>query len=186
MDTVISDFSDRSAKAIANLKDELKTIRTGRASPSLVENLIVEAYGGQTKMRLMELASIAIESPTALLIIPFDPSTISDIEKAILKSPLGISPIVQGNRIIVRIPPLSQEQREKMKKLVGVQVEERKVVIRHYRDDARKEIKTKLEAKEITEDNKFRLEKEIDNITQKLMEEIQTIKENKEKEIMAV
>ncbi len=186
MDPIINDFSQSAQKVINNLKEELKSIRTGRASPSLIENLVVETYGGQAKLRLLELASIATEGVSALSVSPFDPSTLADIERAILKSPLGLSPIVQGNRIIIKIPSLSQEQREKLTKLIGSKVEEKKVIIRNQRDDARKKIKLKLEAKEITEDNKFRLEKEIDNKTQNFMEEIQALKANKEKEIMAV
>ncbi len=186
MDPTIIDFSQNAQKAVNSLKEELKSIRTGRASPTLIENLAIETYGGQAKLRLLELASIATEGPSALLVSPFDPSTITDIEKAILKSPLGISPIVQGSRIIIKLPPLSQEQREKLTRLIGSKIEEKKVIIRNHRDDARKKIKLKLETKAITEDNKFRLEKEIDNKTQDFMEEIQTIKTNKEKEIMAV
>ena len=117
---------------------------------------------------------------------PFDPSIISDIEKAILKSPLGISPVVQGNRILIKIPHLSQEQREKMLKLINQKIEEKKETIRNHRDNTRKNIKNSFENKTITEDDKFRLEKDIDEATQKIMEEIKTIKDKKEKEIMEV
>lgn len=182
----IGEFKQQSTKVIENLKEDLKSIRTGRATPSLVENMLVEAYGGQSKLRLLEVATITTNGPSALLISPFDPSILSDIEKSILKSPLGISPIVQGSTITLKIPALSQEQREKFIKLIGQKVEERKGIIRNLRDNARKTIKSAFEKKEITEDDKFRQEKEVDLASQKYMEEIEHHKEHKEVEIREV
>lgn len=182
----ISEFKINCQKVIESLKNDLKTIRTGRASPSLVENLIVETYGGSTRLKLMELTTIVTEGPIVLSINPFDPSTIQDIERAILKSPLGLSPVVQGNRIILKIPPLSTEQREKFIKTAGEKVEEKKNQIRNLRDDVRKTIKTSFGKKETTEDEKFRLEKEVNNISTQFMEEIQIIKGKKEEEIRQV
>ncbi|MCS6956487.1 MAG: ribosome-recycling factor, partial [Patescibacteria group bacterium] len=106
----VQEFKQKSQKIIDSLKEDLKSIRTGKANPSLVENLIIETYSGTTKLKLMELSTITTEGPTTLIVIPFDPSTIQDIEKAILKSPLGLSPSVQGTKIILKIPPLSTEQ----------------------------------------------------------------------------
>jgi len=182
----ISIFKQNSQKVIEDLKEDLKSIRTGRATPSLVENIIVEAYGGQTKLRMLELATITTEGPSALSIIPYDPSIISDLEKAILKSPLGISPSNQGNKIVLKIPSLSEEQREKFIKLVGQKVEEKKNIIRNLRDNARKSIKTSFENKETTEDEKFHQEKEIDTTIHKITEEIEKIREKKETEIREV
>lgn len=182
----ITEFKTSSQKTIDFLKEDLKSIRTGHASASLVENIIVETYGGSAKLRLLELSTIATEGPTTLVITPYDPSVTQDIEKAILKSPLGISPAVQGNRIVIRIPSLSTEQREKFIKIVGEKIEEKKVQVRNHRDNSRKNIKTKFENKEITEDEKFRLEKEIDNETVKFMDQINLIKENKIIEIKEV
>jgi len=183
---IISTFNQQSSKTIASLKEDLKSIRTGRASPSLVENLNVETYGGQTKLRLLELATIITEGASSLSISPFDPSVIQDIEKAILKSPLGLTPATQGTKIIIRIPSLNTEQREKYIKVVREKVEEKKITIRNHRDDSRRIIKNSFEKKEMSEDEKYRLEKEIDTQSTKFMEEINVIKENKEKEIMEV
>jgi len=185
MDTT-SQFKINCQKVIGSLKEDLKSVRTGRASPSLVENLIVETYGGSTRLKLMELSTIVTEGPIALSITPFDPSTIQDIERATLKSPLGLSPIVQGNRIILKIPPLSIEQREKFIKTAVEKIEKKKNQIRNLRDDVRKSIKTSFEKKETTEDEKFRLEKEIDNISTQFMEEIQIVRDKKETEIREV
>lgn len=183
---IVSTFSQQALKTIASLKEDLKSIRTGRASPSLVENLNVETYGGQTKLRLLEMATITTEGASSLSISPFDPSIIQDIEKAILKSPLSLIPTTQGTKIIIRIPSLNTEQREKYIKVVKEKVEEKKVTIRNHRDDSRRIIKNSFEKKEMSEDEKYRLEKEIDTQSTKFMEEIDVIKESKEKEIMEV
>ena len=183
---IVQEFKSNCQKNVDHLKEDLKSIRTGRSNPSLVENFVVDAYGGTTKLRMLELATIVTEGPSALSITPFDPSVLQDIEKAILKSPLGMSPIVQGSRIIIKIPPLSTEQREKFIKLVGEKIEEKKVQIRGNRDDARRTLKNEFEKKEITEDEKFRVEKEIDTISQSMMEQIDLIREKKEQEIREV
>lgn len=183
---IVSTFTQQAAKTILSLKEDLKSIRTGRASPSLVENLNVETYGGQTRLRLLELATIITEGASSLSINPFDPSVIQDIEKAILKSPLGLTPATQGTKIIIRIPSLNTEQREKYIKVVREKIEEKKVTIRNHRDDSRRIIKNSFEKKEMSEDEKYRLEKEIDTQSTKFMEEINIIKESKEKEIMEV
>lgn len=184
--TNTDDFTKASQGIILHLKEELKTIRTGRANPAVLEDLIVEAYGGQSKFRMLELATITTGGASQLLVAPYDPITVPDIERAILKSPLGLTPVNQGGRIIIRIPPLSQEQRQKLTKIINQKIEEKKNSIRMLRDEARKKIKHQAEAKEITKDDRFRIEKDIDTATQKLMEEIETIKKNKDKEIMEV
>lgn len=186
MKNIVPDLKKHFDTNINKLKEELKTIRTSHASPALVEGLEVETYGGTTTMRLMEMATITNEGPTALVALPFDPSTLQDIERAIIKSPLGLSPSTQNGRIIIKVPSLSQEQREKYAKLVGRMVEEFRNTVRGYRDDARKKVKHAFESKEATEDEKFRLEKQIDDETQKANEAILLVKDSKEKEIRTV
>lgn len=186
MDSHLNHLKTVIQTTIEQLKEDLKTFRTGRANPTMIEFLVVETYGGQTKMKLLEMATILTEGPTTLIINPFDPTTLSDIEKAILKSPIGLSPITQGNRIILQVPALSQEQREKLIKLCHMKIEEKRNTIRNMRDEARKKIKTMFEAKEITEDDKFRVEKEIDTITQKYMEEVEVIRDKKDREITEI
>ena len=186
MDDLTSHFKNSSQRVILQLKEDLKTIRTGKANPALIEGIMVETYGGQTKLKILELATVTTEGASTIAVQPFDPSTTADIEKAILKSPIGLTPAPQGGKLLVKIPPLSQEQREKMMKLINQMIEEKKVIIRNMRDDVRKKIKTMQENKEITEDDKFRKEKEIDTLTQQLMEDIQTIKDHKEQEIKEI
>ena len=186
MNPVVSNYKTLVQNTVAHLKEDLKSIRTGRAQTGLIDGLQIETYGGSMTMKLRDIASITTEGSDALVVVPFDPSTTTDIEKGIQKSPLGLNPQTQGNKMIIRIPPLSQEQREKYIKLISQKVEEHKVSIRNERDGARKKIKALFDAKEITEDDKFRLEKEIDNVTQQSTEEIQTIREHKERDIMEV
>jgi len=186
MDPAVTIFKSDADLSIAHLREELKTIRTGKANPAMFENLIVETYGGETKLKLQELATIGIEGATLITITPFDPSTSPDIEKAILKSPYGLTPAPQGNRIILTIPPLSEEQRTKLVKAVNQIVEEKRVAIRNLRDNARKNIKSRLEKKEITEDDRFTLEKQIDDLSHTYTEEIQNLRERKDADIMTV
>lgn len=186
MHPAINDFKSLAQRTIAVLKEDLKQIRSGRANPSMFEGIEVEAYGGATVMKLKEMATMATEGAATIIIVPFDPSTANDIERAIQKSPLSVTPQNEGTKILIRIPPMSQEQREKMIKVVSQKIEERKVIIRNQRDDVRRKIKNMQESKEITEDDKFRMEKEVDTINSSLMSEVDDIKESKEAEIKQV
>ena len=182
----LSTFKSNLQLTISALKEELKSIRTGRANPAMIEDIVIDAYGGSTKLRLKELATITTDGASALLIAPFDPSTIIDIEKGILRSPLGITPQTQGTRITIRIPPMSTEQREKYMKLVGQIIEEKRSIVRNHRDDIRKKIRDEFDKKVLTEDDKYRIEKEIDTLTQKANEDIAAIKSAKDNEIQQV
>jgi len=181
-----NNFSKRSVLIIEKLKEELKSIRTGLISPALVENIVIETYGGQTKLKILELASITISPPQNLIISPFDPSTIKDIERTLLKSNLGVSPVAQNNQIILKFPPLSTEQREKFAKLINQIIENTRQKVRDLRDQERKAIKMAFEKKEITEDQKFKREKEIDGQTQKINAMIEEIKTKKINEVMNI
>lgn len=183
---IVSNFKQSTQKTILALKEDLKAIRTGRATPALVENVQVVTYNGTTTLKLKEVATITTEGSQTLVVTPFDPSTTGDIEKGIMTSAIGLSPASQGTRILVKIPPLSQEQREKFIKLSSQKVEERRVSVRGLRDDARRKIKAQLEQKTITEDTRFRLEKEIDTASSEAMDEMDAIKESKEKEIREI
>lgn len=186
MDLAVETFKKDSEQSVNNLREELKGIRTGKANPTLLENLIVETYGGQSKLKLQELATLGLEGTSFIAITPFDPSTSQDIERAILKSPLGFTPAPQGNRILITVPPLSEEQRAKFVKAVNQIVEEKRTILRNLRDTARKHIKLRFEKKELTEDDRFRLEKELDTLSEGYMDEIQILREKKETDIMTV
>ena len=182
----LNTFKSNIALTVTALKEELKSIRTGRANPAMIEDIIIDAYGGSTKLRLKELSTITTDGASALLIAPFDPSTIQDIERGILKSPLGITPQTQGTRITIRIPPMSAEQRDKYVKLVGQMIEDKRSIVRNHRDDVRKKVRDEFDKKILTEDDKYRLEKEIDTLTQKANEDIAAVKAAKDTEIQQV
>lgn len=184
--SLLSEFKQNLEKIIEALRIEITNIRTGRASSSLIENLLVETYGGQAKLKLSELSTITNEGPTGLLISPFDPSTIKDIEKAILSSPLNLTPRVDGKNIHITIPHLSEEQRKQLLKIISQKIEAIRKQVRTVRDEFRKKIKMALENKEISEDQRFRTEKQIDEITQQYNQQIEQMRGKKEKEVMEI
>lgn len=186
MDNLINQYKKQAERIIQYLKEDLTSIRTGRVSSAIIENIIVDTYQGQAKLRLTELASITVSDAHTLQITPYDYSTTKDIEKAILKSPLGLNPLVTTNKIAIKLPPLTEEQRQKMIKVINQKIEDKKSLLRNDRDNSRKKIKNLMEEKEISEDDKYRLEKEIDKITQGYNEIIQSIKDKKEKELMEI
>jgi len=178
------DINQKIQKLVEYIRSDISTIRTGKASPSLVENIMVEAYGGTTKLRVAELSTITNEGPQGILVTPFDASTIKDIEKALFSSPLNLNPRVEGKNIHIKLPPLTEDQRKNFAKLIGQKIEEGKNKLRGIRDEARKRTKIEGEAKSITEDQKFRIEKEIDKIIQNSNSNLEEIKGKKEKELM--
>lgn len=185
MENFIEKYQTQSKRHIDNLIEELKSIRTGKANSGMLENMQTTVYGGM-KMRLVEIASVTTEGNDAIVVMPFDPSTTQDIEKSILASPLGISPKTEGQKITVRIPPLSEEQRLKFSKLVSQMIEDTKHATRREREAVRKEIKRAFDDKLLTEDEKFRMEKEIDNLIGKQNEHLADLKAKKDAEIMSV
>lgn len=186
LQSIEQDFAEACKHTTTSLTDELRHIRTGKASPSLVEDLEVSAYDGQMKMKLKELASIATDGPTTIVIDPFDPSTIQDIEKAFLTSPLQLSPRVEGKMLRIVTPPLTTEQREKFVKLANQKVEESKNTVRYNRDHARKNVKTLFDGKSVTEDEKFRFEKQIDTMAKDYSDSLDGLKKKKTEEIMSL
>jgi len=166
-------------------KEELGAIRTGRATPALLEGIKANVYGG-TILSLRELASISTDGPINLLVSPFDVSVIKDVEKAITTSPLGLSTRLEGKTLRVMVPALSTEQREKMNKLVSQKVEEAIEMGRKDRDDARKKVRALFEAKSISEDEKYAAEKEIDISAKEFSDKLDEIKKKKQEQIMSI
>lgn len=171
---------------VEETRESLGAIRTGRASPALIENISVTAYNGQAVLRVVELATIVNEGPQDLLVVPFDRTVLQDIEAALRNSQMGFSVATQGSQIHVKTPPLTQEQREKYVKLVSHLTEENREKIRKIRDEARKQIKTQFESKTIGEDEKYRGEEMIDKISHEYTQKIEDLKSAKEKEVMTV
>ena len=170
--------------SLQSLQDDLSRIRTGRASPALVEKLPVEYYGSLTP--LQQLASIAVPEPRQLFIKPYDISALKDIEKAIMTSDLGLTPNNDGKGIRLNLPPLTEERRMDLVKVVSGRVEEARVSVRNIRHDAIKDMREFEEEKMISEDDLERGEKNVQEITDKYIEEIDELSEQKEQEILEV
>lgn len=171
-------------KSISVLQEDLSSIRTGRAHPGLVEKIQVEYYGAPTP--LIQLASISVPEPRALMIRPFDKTTMKAIERAILASDLGLTPNNDGIAIRLNLPPLNEERRRDLVKHVNHRLEEARVALRNIRRDTIKDIKEFENEKLISEDDRKRGEEELQKIVDRLIGEIEKIGQNKEKEIMEV
>lgn len=173
-------------KAVDFVLHEMSTVRTGKASPALVEGMDVKvaSYGSTMKMR--DLAVIATPEPRMLTIQPFDPSTVQDIERAIRESKLGINPSVDGKMIRLPIPELSQERRIDLAKVIKEMAEQGRVRVRAARREGMDKLKAREKESSITEDDQRRLEKEVQALTDKYVKDIDEHFEHKEKDIMKV
>jgi ribosome recycling factor len=170
--------------AIVALEDLLATIRTGRASPAIIEKLPIEYYGMPTP--LMQLASISIPEPRQLLIKPFDATSIKNIERAILASELGLTPNNDGKVIRLNLPPLTEERRRDLVKVVHGHLEESRVSVRNIRRDMIKDLREYEKEKLISEDELKDGEEQLQNLTDRYIETIEVLGLRKEKEIMEV
>jgi ribosome recycling factor len=184
LNDVYQETEDRMEKAITALIQELNTIRTGRANPTLVELLPIEYYGTLTP--LQELASISVPESRSLLIRPYDPSSLKNIEKAILKSELGLTPNNDGENIRLVLPTPTEERRLDLVKVVGAKAEEARISIRNIRRDIIRDLRDYEEEKMITEDDQHRGEDKVQEITNNYIENIDEVCERKEGEIMEV
>jgi ribosome recycling factor len=184
LNDVYQETEDRMEKAITALIQELNTIRTGRANPTLVELLPIEYYGTLTP--LQELASISVPESRSLLIRPYDPSSLKNIEKAILKSELGLTPNNDGENIRLVLPTPTEERRLDLVKVVGAKAEEARISIRNIRRDIIRDLREYEEEKMITEDDQHRGEDKVQEITNNYIEKIDEVCERKEGEIMEV
>ena len=180
----LKDAEHRMQGAIRALEEDLAGIRTGRASPALVERLPVEYYGTPTP--LMQLASISVPEPRQLLIKPFDPSTLRAIERAIQTSDLGLNPNNDGKNIRLILPQLTEERRRELVKIVHHRVEEARVAIRNVRRDVKKDLKEFEDEKLISEDERKRAEDKLDDLTKEYIEKAEALGDRKEKEVMEV
>lgn len=181
---VRKEAESRMRASLQALEDELSGIRTGRATPALVDRLSVEYYGAPTP--LQQLATFSVPEPRQILIKPFDPSTIREIEKAIQISDLGLTPSNDGKTIRLTLPPLTQDRREELVRLVGHRVEEGRVSVRNIRRDAIKDLREFEEEKMISEDDLKRGEDDIQKITDEYVEKMNDVGKSKEEEILEV
>lgn len=171
-------------KTVANVAREFNELRGGRATPALVEHVTVEYYGAATPLK--QLAAVTAPEPRMLVIQPWDAGSIQDIEKAILKSGLGITPAVDGKMIRLPIPPLTGERRNELTKLVHKMGEEGRVSIRNLRRDANESIKKLKNEKQISEDEFFQAQEQVQKMTDKFTDQITKLIESKEQELQSV
>jgi ribosome recycling factor len=181
---VIDDAEVRMGKAIEALRRDLGTIRTGRASPSLVDRLTVDYYGSSTPLN--QLAGISVPEPRLLVIQPWDRGSMPAIEKAIMKSELGLNPTNDGQVVRIAIPPLTEERRRQLVKLVHGHVEESKVALRNIRRDAMAHVKELLNEKMIGEDDERRAEQQVDELTKRFVNDAERVGKSKEQEVLEV
>ncbi len=179
---VLSESKAKMQKAVDVLQDELKGFRGGRATPALVEHIKVEYYGSPTPLK--SLATISAPEPDMLVIKPFDPASLKDIDKAIKSSDLSIAPVVEGKFIRLNIPPLSDERRRQLVQQAKQTGEQAKVSIRNIRRDANKTLEKQEKDGEITEDDRDSAKKQIDDITKQLSDKVDSLVAHKADEIM--
>lgn len=172
--------------AVDAIASDIGAIRTGRAAPSMVENMVVPAYGGTQRLKVVELASISSPDPTQIVISPWDKSIIGDIKKGILEANIGMNPNIDGEIIRIAVSPLTTEDREKYVKLLSAKLENGRVMIRQVRADEMHEIKKKFEAKEMSEDEKFGSEKKLQEITDEYIGKIEEMGERKKQELLQI
>jgi len=183
---LLAGIKGKMLQAVRMLQEDLATIRTGRATPALVENVVVSSYEGTQRLRIKEMATITTEGPRTLIISPFDPTVIRDIEKGINAANLGFTAATDGSIIRINIPSLTEERRQQYIKLAHTKLEGGRVMVRQIRHEMMASLKRQFEAKEISEDDKKRLEKELQHLTDEMMAEIEVLREKKEKELQDI
>lgn len=173
------------SSVIELVSSDLSSLRTGRASPALVEDIIIPAYGGTQKLKIIELGSINAPDPQTIVIDPWDKSIIGEIRQGLLAANLGLTPIIAGEVIRLSLPPLTTEDREKYVKLLRSKLEQGKVMIRHIRSDTMRDLKKAFEDKTLSEDQKFASEKRTQELTDQFISQIDSLGEAKQKELLS-
>ncbi|MFP6669854.1 MAG: ribosome recycling factor [Pirellulaceae bacterium] len=181
-DDILLDTEDRMEKAVNHLKTSLAGIRTGRANPGLVDTLRVEVYGSPTPIK--QLASVGAPDPSQIVVRPYDPSTLKDIEKTIIASDLGFNPQNDGRLIRIIIPPLSTEVRRKMVSRIKELTEEGRVSVRNVRRDGNKAADQAEKNKEVSEDDRDSIKSEIQDLTKKYEDQITELSKTRENDVM--
>lgn len=181
---IISNIEEKMHKSVDALRVELASLRAGRATPALLEKVMVEYYGTPTPVNQVE--SVSVPEPRMIVIQPWEKTLIKEIEKAIMKSDLGLNPNSDGVCIRLNLPQLTEERRKDLVKVVHKKAEDFRVVVRNLRRDANEAIKKAEKAKEITEDEAKKGTDDVQKLTDKIMKEIDVVAANKEKEVMEI
>lgn len=180
----ITELKNKLKKTLEHLEVELSQVRTGRATPALLENIVVEAYG--TKMLVKEVGSISILDPQNLVVTPWDRGLLNSVASSIRDSDLKVNPIIDGGSVRVPIPALTEERRKELAKIVSVKVEESKNSMRNIRQDAMKDIERDFTDKKISEDEKFSLKDDVEDTVKEFTAQADVFGENKKRDILTV
>lgn len=181
-----STIRSKMQQVLGLITSDVAGIRTGRATPALVENLSVAVYGGQQKLKIQELATISTTDSQTIIIDPWDKSIIGEIRQGILLANIGMNPSLDGQIIRITLPPLTTEDRENYVRLLNTKLENSRVMIRQIRGDFMHNIKKSFEAKEISEDEKFAEEKHLQEITDEFIGKINEIGDRKKEELLKI
>lgn len=175
---------ERMEETVSYLRSELKTIRAGRASPAMLENVTVDYYGSQTPLN--QVASVSAPQADLLVVQPFDRNSMEDIQRGIMKADLGLNPNNDGEKIRIPIPPLSQERRKELVETARERAEEAKISVRNIRRDAKNEIQSIVDEENLSEDVRYGAEEDLQNITDTYTEQVDSLLEKKKERIMEV
>ena len=184
LEDIKKDATDRMGKCVAAFKHELKRLRTGRASTSLVDHIRVDYYGAESPLN--QVANVAVEDARTISIVPYDKQMVSTIEKALMKSDLGVTPTTAGSVIRIPLPPLTEERRKDLAKVVKHEAENARVAIRNVRRDVLQDLKEMLKEKMISEDVERKAHEEVQKLTDKHVADVDAAMHEKEKELMQV
>ena len=181
---VLSKYGDRMDKAVAALKEEFASLRTGRASANLLDQIHVDAYGSQ--MPLNQVGSVSVPEPRSITVSVWDRGLVVSVEKAIRNSGLGLNPVVEGQNLRIPIPPLTEERRKEIAKMAGKYAEQQKIAVRNVRRDANDDLKKAEKDHVITQDELKRMEGDVQKLTDEAIKRIDEALKTKEQEIMQV
>ena len=183
-DELLDDARERMAKSVESIKGEMSSIRTGRASPALLDRIVVDYYGAETPLN--QLANIATTDARLLTLTPYDKSAIPSIEKAIIESEIGLTPSNDGNVIRLKIPELTEERRKEMVRMLHNVAEEGRVAVRNIRRDVMSDLRSLKEEGDVGEDDERRAEEQLQKVTDAAIGEIDALMKGKEEEILTV
>ncbi len=186
IETILSQARDRMHKAFDVTKLDLMSIHSGRATPALIENMVISAYEGSQRMKLMEMATITTMDSRTLVISPYDPSAIRDIEKSIQEANVGLTPVIDGEIIRISIPPLSEERRQEYIKLARTKLEAGRIMIRQVRAEAMKDLKNAEANSAISEDERDHGERLVQELTDEMIADIDALGDRKEQDLMQI
>jgi ribosome recycling factor len=185
MEDIITHVKRRMERAINSLREEFATVRTGKASPSLVENIVISAYGGTQPLRVLELATIHVQD-NSTVISPFDKTQIAEIEKGIAGANVGLNPIVDGEILRINLPPLTEERRQEFVRLIKQKTETGKVHLRQIRHEGMEDAKRVAKEAGHSEDEVERIEKEVQRATDDFTKKMEEMEKENEKELMTL